>query len=101
MSFWSVLRDYGVFAYVLILSSFSRDGVSSLYFKSVPSAIGRTGFNCGRQVESVILSSGCYYTFTHTYRVCGQHSFGFPLRLNGMHRTRFAQARLDLLSLVI
>ena len=30
-----------------------------------------------------------------------QHSFGLPLRMNGMHRTQFDHARLDLLSLVI
>ena len=32
---------------------------------------------------------------------CSQHSFGLPLRLNGMHITQFDHARLDLLSHVI
>ena len=31
--------------------------------------------------------------------VCNQHSFGLLLRMNGMHRTHFDHARLDLLSL--
>ena len=38
---------------------------------------------------------------THASHVCGQHSFGLPLRMNGMHRTQFDHARLDLLSLVV
>ena len=37
---------------------------------------------------------------THASHVCSQHSFGFSLRMNGMHRTQFDHARLDL-SLVI
>ena len=32
--------------------------------------------------------------------VCSQHSFGLPLRMNGMY-TQFDRARFDLLSLVI
>ena len=38
---------------------------------------------------------------THASHVCYQHSFGFPLRMNGMHRTQFDHARFDLLPLVI
>ena len=38
---------------------------------------------------------------THASRVCSQHSFGLPLRMNGMHRMQFDHARLDLLPLVI
>ena len=38
---------------------------------------------------------------THASHVCSQHSFGLPLRMNGMHRTQFDHARLDFLSLVI
>ena len=38
---------------------------------------------------------------THASHVCDQHSFGFPLRMNGMHRTQFDHARFDLLPLVI
>ena len=38
---------------------------------------------------------------THASRVCSQHSFGLPLRMNGMHRTQFDRAPLDILSLVI
>ena len=37
---------------------------------------------------------------THASYVCSQHSFGLPLRMCGMHRVLFDQARLDLLSLV-
>ena len=33
--------------------------------------------------------------------VCGQHLFGFPLRMNGMYITQFDHAHLDLLSLII
>ena len=38
---------------------------------------------------------------THASLVCSQHSFWFPLRINGMHRTQFDPARVDLLPLVI
>ena len=38
---------------------------------------------------------------THGSDVCSQHSFGLPLRMNGMHITQFDHARLDLRSLVI
>ena len=38
---------------------------------------------------------------THASHVCSQHSFGLPLRMNGMQRTHFDHARLDPLSLVI
>ena len=37
---------------------------------------------------------------THESHVCSQYSFGLLLRMNGMHRTQFHHARLDLLSLV-
>ena len=33
---------------------------------------------------------------THASHVCSQHSFGLPLRMNGMHKMEF-----DLLPLVI
>ena len=33
--------------------------------------------------------------------VCSQHLFGLLLRMNGMHRTHFDHARLDIVSLVI
>ena len=35
---------------------------------------------------------------THASHVCSQHSFGLPLRMNGMQRTHFDHARLDPLS---
>ena len=38
---------------------------------------------------------------THVWHVYSQHSFGLPVRMNGMHRAQFDHARLDLLSLVI
>ena len=38
---------------------------------------------------------------THASHVCSQRSFGFPLTMNGMHRTQFNRARLDPLWLVI
>ena len=37
----------------------------------------------------------------HASYVCSQHSIGLLLRMNGMYRTQFDHARLDLLSLVI
>ena len=37
----------------------------------------------------------------HALHVCSQHSFGLLLKMNGMHRTHFNPAHLDLLSLVI
>ena len=33
----------------------------------------------------------------HASHVCGQHSFGLPLRMNGMHKTQSDHARFDLL----
>ena len=38
---------------------------------------------------------------SHASHVCSQHSFGLPLRMNGMQGTQFDHARLDPLSLVI
>ena len=38
---------------------------------------------------------------THASHVCCQHSFGLPLRMNGMHRMQFDHVRLDFLSLII
>ena len=38
---------------------------------------------------------------THASHLCCQRSFGLPLRMNGMYRTQFDHARLDLLILVI
>ena len=38
---------------------------------------------------------------THASLVSNQLSFGLPLRMNGMYRTQFDHARLDLLLLVI
>ena len=40
--------------------------------------------------------------FTHASHASmySQHSFGHPLRMNGMNRTQFDHARLDLLSLL-
>ena len=38
---------------------------------------------------------------THVSHVCSQHSFGLPIRMNGMHRTHSNHTRLDFLSLVI
>ena len=32
---------------------------------------------------------------THASHVCNQHSFGLPLRMNGMYRTQFDHARMD------
>ena len=38
---------------------------------------------------------------THEPLVSSQHSFGRPLRTNGMHKTQFDHVRFDLLPLVI
>ena len=37
----------------------------------------------------------------HESPVCCQHSYGLPIRINGMQRTQLDHARLDLLSHVI
>ena len=37
---------------------------------------------------------------THASHVCSQHSFGLPLRMNGMYRTKFDHVRMDLLPFV-
>ena len=55
--------------------------------------------NCGRQDEPAILN--LQDVIKHASYVCSQHSFGLALRINGMNRTQFDHARLDLLSLVI
>ena len=34
---------------------------------------------------------------THASQVCSQHSFGLPLRMNGMYRRQFDHARFDYL----
>ena len=34
---------------------------------------------------------------THALHLWSQHSFGLPLRMNGMHRTQFGHARFDYL----
>ena len=36
---------------------------------------------------------------THASHVCSQHSFGIPLRMNGMYQMQFCRGRLDLLPL--
>ena len=46
-------------------------------------------------------NSNLQVVITHAWHVCSQHSFGLPLRINGMHRTHFGHARLDVLSHVI
>ena len=56
---------------------------------------------CGGQGEPAILISRLLLRTRRMYSVCSQHSFGLPLRMNGMHRTQFDYARLDFLSLVI
>lgn len=38
-----------------------------------------------------------FFALTHASHVCSQHSFGLPLRMNGMHKTQFDRARFDFL----
>ena len=45
--------------------------------------------------------SNLQVVITRASHVCSPHSFGLPLRMNGMHRTQFDHALLDLLSLEI
>ena len=52
---------------------------------------------CGRQEEPAILISRLQVDITHASHVCSQHLFGLPLRMNGMYRTQFDHARLDLI----
>ena len=40
---------------------------------------------------------GFFFVITHESRVCSQHSFGLPLRMNGMHKLQFDRARFDVL----
>ena len=56
-----------------------------------------------RQEEPAILISGLLlrmrmYVVTRAF---SEHSFGLPLRMNGMHITQFDHALMNLLSLVI
>ena len=44
-------------------------------------------------------SANLQVVITHVSHVCKLHSFGLPLRTNGMHITQFDHACLDLLSL--
>ena len=37
----------------------------------------------------------------HASNLCSQHSFGFQVRMNGMHKTHFDYVRIDLLPLVL
>ena len=55
----------------------------------------------GIKAGSFSRNPNLHVVITHASHVCSQHSFGLPLRMNGMHRTQFDHARLDLLSLVI
>ena len=54
----------------------------------------------GQQEEPAILISRLLLR-TRRMPVCSRHLFRLPLRMNGMNRTQFDHARLDLLSLVI
>ena len=47
------------------------------------------------------LNPNVQVVITHASHVCSQLSFGLPLKMNGMHRTQFDDARLNLLLLVI
>ena len=38
-----------------------------------------------------------HVVITHASHVCSHHSFGLPLRMNGMHKTQFDHERFDLL----
>ena len=49
----------------------------------------------------VARNSNLQVVITHALHVCSQHSFGLPLRINGMHTTQFDHLRLNLLSLAI
>ena len=57
--------------------------------------------DCGRQEQPAILIFRLSFHISHASHVCSQHSFGLPLRINGMHRIQFDLARFDLLPLVI
>ena len=46
---------------------------------------------CGQQEEPAILISRLL-RMRCMYSVCGQHLFGLPLRMNGMHKTQFDHA---------
>ena len=50
------------------------------------------------QAPLVARNPNLQVVITHVSHVCGQHSFGLPLRMYGMHRTHFDHAPLDFLS---
>ena len=52
-------------------------------------------------LKNVSVRFASRFAITHASHVCSQHSFGLPLRKNGMHRTQFEHARFKLLFLVI
>ena len=62
-------------------------------------AVTPIGLSCLRATRGA-RNPNLQVVVTHASHVCSQHSFGLPLRMNGMHITQYDHARLDLLSLV-
>ena len=63
-------------------------------------ASGQLGFYLLRVTRGAH-SPNLQVVITHASNVYSQHLLGLPLRMNGMYRTQFEQARFDLLPLVI
>ena len=84
---WVLIRAYA--------GRFCPKGVSFLGFRSIK------GVGISLQMTRGARNPNLQVFITRASHVWSQHSFGPPLRMNGMHRTHFDQACLDLLSLVI
>ena len=86
------------FLWVFIMACAGRfcpKGVSFLGFRNIK------GVGISLQTTRGARNPNLQVFITHASHVWSQHSFGPPLRMNGMHRTHFDHACLDLLSLVI
>ena len=87
---WSVLSSLKIFSPGDVLILLGESWYGSLFgFKGLFRAT-RGAHNPNLQV-----------VITNASHVRSQHSFGLPLRMNGMHRMQFDYMRLDLLSLEI
>ena len=83
-------RAYGIYARVDYVSEIGR--VHFLYknnehlntVKSAPYVV-----LCLLQATRRARNPNLHIVITHALHVCSQHSFGLPLRMDGMHRTQF------------
>ena len=86
------------FLWVLIMAyagRFCTKGVSFLGFRNIK------GVGISLQTTRGARNPNLQVFIKHASHVWSQHSFGPPLRMNGMHRMYFDHACLDFLSLII